>query len=400
MKLMVKLCAGSVSRGCSVISLVLAVGCTCSPKIVDALVCDVPCYTASSGLGHAPCQAGIWYCSPENTPVCLGEVGPTEETCDNIDNDCDGRVDEPLWHYCSNDCGQGTETCHAGTWTACTAPLPTSEVCDGRDNDCDGKTDEVSDLPLEYCYTGPIYSAGLGECRPGFLRCSAGAKHCMGEVLPEAEICDGLDNDCNGEIDEGLELRPVDFVFVIDNSGSMRQVIDAVKVAVTSFATGYEGRSEMRWALFGAPDNDPAHDGQVRVVTYLTDVGAFNTYMQLQGAAGGGMEPMLDALVWLAHPGNVLGVDWTPGAARHVLLFTDEPPQSYATPPYTQWDSLAAILFAGPEFRAHMFVEPFYRSYYTALGPARQLDVLPLTDDATEMYTVLQTLVGAATCRP
>ena len=56
------------------------------------------------------------------------------------------------------------------------------------------------------CFTGPVESANVGECKRGLRVCTTEgsyAEQCEGEVLPQAEICDGRDNNCNGEVDEG-----------------------------------------------------------------------------------------------------------------------------------------------------------------------------------------------------
>jgi hypothetical protein len=56
------------------------------------------------------------------------------------------------------------------------------------------------------CYGGPAGTDGVGVCRKGSALCMAAGKLgvCEGELTPEAELCDGDDNDCNGQIDEGV----------------------------------------------------------------------------------------------------------------------------------------------------------------------------------------------------
>ena len=54
------------------------------------------------------------------------------------------------------------------------------------------------------CYTGPAITKGVGACKAGTNTCSAGAwGACKGQVVPTKETCDGKDNDCDGEADEG-----------------------------------------------------------------------------------------------------------------------------------------------------------------------------------------------------
>ena len=69
------------------------------------------------------------------------------EACDNADNDCDARSDEGVARVCGSDvgvCEVGSETCAAGVWGACIGSTPAvAESCDLLDNDCDGEADEA-----------------------------------------------------------------------------------------------------------------------------------------------------------------------------------------------------------------------------------------------------------------
>ena len=73
------------------------------------------------------------------------------------------------------------------------------ELCDGEDNDCDGQIDEGEPGAGGLCDTG-----GIGACAEGTLLCERGALRCVQRQLPEGDSdpCDGRDNDCDGQIDE------------------------------------------------------------------------------------------------------------------------------------------------------------------------------------------------------
>jgi hypothetical protein len=123
-----------------------------------------------------------------------------------LDNDCDGSVDEGCscvdgqTQGCGSDigeCEKGTQTCADGIWGACTGAIDaTIELCDNKDNNCNSLTDENL---LQDCSLQQGVCAGTKQtCDAGLWgACSYGANYETAETK-----CDGLDNDCDGSVDE------------------------------------------------------------------------------------------------------------------------------------------------------------------------------------------------------
>ena len=177
------------------------------------------------------CNRGMQTCLDGSWSACAPQPMPQTETCNGLDDDCNGEPDDLIetcfpdgqvgctrdadgrW-TCTGACGTGTRTCRDGALTECTgATTPAEETCTpenmvARNEDCDDQTDEGCDCrsgEMRSCWSGRADRMDVGRCKAGMQTCENGAfGACMGEVHADAESCanPNVDDDCNGTVDD------------------------------------------------------------------------------------------------------------------------------------------------------------------------------------------------------
>lgn len=193
----------------------------CNGLVDDAITgheCDLV-NSIGTCVGHRQCANGV--------EICLGAAAVTE-TCDGVDNDCDGLTDEGLGQ---TKCGVGrcehtVDNCAGGRFQICNpVEYVASETCNGIDDDCDGRTDEEM---------GQV-TCGMGICTKTVDKCYAGKlQTCVPYPALQIETCDAKDNDCDGLTDEGYGV-------VTCGLGPCRHTVDTCDDGVPDTCDPWEG---------------------------------------------------------------------------------------------------------------------------------------------------------------
>ena len=419
------------------------------------------------------CGTGVEVCTEGQWAGCTAQQ-PSQEICDGLDNDCNGQIDDGIECLCTVQdvgslfpcaespllCGQGFKTCECldpGCLDIVTTPCfaichwmatpPGSDpLCDSlvgialQEEECNNFDDNCNQLVDEDlfagCYTGPEDTLGVGICQPGLMTCLSGTwggyddqqnfmpGMCMDEVLPQDEFCNGIDDDCDGEIDWGLEVPETDILFIVDWSGSMSDEIDAVLVALNQFAAYYSLEDKLRWGLVVGPRDAP-NDYEERLYM-ISDISPFPDFLaSFSGLGSAGMntgsEMLLDALYlslqnissnapidlsitsWdynvgeSVPPKDVFDISWRPGADRVVIVFSDEKPQSYLDPEL----SVQQIIDTGqatPQLKIYTFSNNEDWEW-DEIADSCNGSYYKLSDNSTEMYSYLMEILDEI-CMP
>ena len=344
--------------------IILLIGCSKDDKL--SRVCPVKCYTGPSWTAYlGVCKIGKPVCDEKfNVIECVGEVVPSPEVCDGLDNDCDGFVDGGLYNgpatywrdglnpcILRGECNKTYVSCINEIWTceypstveldANGNPSLNETVCDNRDNNCNSLVDDV-DYTNKYCYSGASGTAGILPCHPGILACIYGQEKCINEIVPQVERCNGLDDNCNGLVDDtdSVLASKFDNVYVYDTSGSMCEEIDATIIATDRYVDTYINNSNFKFALV-VMSNTPLP--LVRLLQNFTDIATFRNVLLSLNCSGGAYEASYDSIYAVCDlQNNPLGLNWRPDAIAMYYGFTDENAQSYSTPTVTE-DEVASI---------------------------------------------------------
>jgi hypothetical protein len=232
----------------------------CDGATDEDYVADSSCFlpgVCAAGNTASTCIAGTETGCATGSPS-----GIAESVCNGDDDDCDSATDED--YVADSSCflpgvcaaGNAASTCIAGAETVCATGSPSGiaeSVCNGDDDDCDGAADEdyVTDTS---CFLPGVCAAGnaASTCIAGAETACATGSPAASDETDSALNCNGLDDDCDGEIDEDAAVRM--FYYLDSDNDSYGADDNATRVLSCAAPAGYVDNS----TGFDCNDTNPA----------------------------------------------------------------------------------------------------------------------------------------------
>lgn len=154
----------------------------------------------------------------EGTPITCANDQCNTRTC-NGTSSCT-VTPRPAGTACDDgDACTQTDTCQGG---ACVGGPPPPELCNGMDDNCSGDVDEPpppgNPRPP---WNDPCGTGSPGACAPGHLTCVSGSLLCVPDQPARPEVCNGIDDNCNGVVDEAEDSDGDGFNNCVDNCPSV-----------------------------------------------------------------------------------------------------------------------------------------------------------------------------------